>query len=112
MRGSQERQVEMLMGVTTEDFIPAGHPIRAIRALADKVLAELSEEFSKMYAETGRASIPPEHLIKACLLMAFYTIRSERRFCERLQYDLLFKWFLGLNISDPAFGLPTLFSGR
>jgi transposase len=112
MRGSQERQVEMLMGVTTEAFIPARHPIRRIRAMADKVLAELSEEFSKMYAETGRASIPPEHLIKACLLMAFYSIRSERQFCERLQYDLLFKWFLGLNISDAAFDHSTFSKNR
>ena len=62
-----------------------------------------------MYAERGRPSIPPEHLLKGTLLMALYSIRSERQFCERLQYDLLFKWFLGLNITDPAFD-PTAFS--
>src|SRR5215475_7492140 len=56
-----------------------------------------------MYSEVGRRSIPPEHLLKACLLMAFYSIRSERQFCERLRYDLLFKWFLGLNVEDDAF---------
>lgn len=112
MRGSQERQVEMLMGATTEDFIPASHPIRRVRVVADKVLGELMGEFDKIYAESGRASIPPEHLIKASLLMAFYTIRSERQFCERLQYDLLFKWFLGLNISDPAFDHSTFSKNR
>jgi len=60
-----------------------------------------------MYAEVGRPSIPPEHLLKACLLIALYSIRSERQFCERLQYDLLFKWFLDLNIMDPAFDAST-----
>jgi transposase len=60
-----------------------------------------------MYAETGRPSIPPEHLLKACLLIALYSVRSERQFCERLQYDLLFKWFLDMNIIDPAFDAST-----
>ena len=112
MRGPAERQVKMLMGVTTEDFIPAGHPIRRIRALTDQILVELSEELTKMYAEGGRHSVPPENLIKATLLMAFYSIRSERQFCERLQYDLLFKWFLGLNITDSAFDHSTFSKNR
>jgi transposase len=103
MRGPVERQAKMLMGVTVEDFIPAGHPIRRVRALVDELLVALSPQLTAMYARDGRYSVPPEHLIKASLLMAFYSIRSERQFCERLQYDLLFKWFLGLNITDPAF---------
>ena len=68
-----------------------------------EALAELSSIFSRMYAKVGRPSFPPEHLLKECLLMALYSTRSERQFCERLQYDLLFKWFLDLNIMDPAF---------
>jgi transposase len=75
--------------------------------MVDRALAELSPTFSRMYAKVGRPSIPPEHLLKGCLLMALYTIRSERQFCERLQYDLLFKWFLDLNIMDPAFDAST-----
>lgn len=109
MRGSNERQASMLLDVTTESLIPAKHPIRRIRELVDGLLEELSPLFAKLYAERGRPSIPPEHLLKATLLMAFYSIRSERQFCERLQYDLLFKWFLGLNITDRAFD-PTSFS--
>ena len=77
--------------------------------MVDRALAKLSPTFSQMYAKVGRPSIPPEHLLKGCLLMALYTIRSERQFCERLQYDLLFKWFLDLNIMDPAFD-PSTFS--
>jgi transposase len=99
----------MLLGVTAEDFISAGHPIRPIRALVDQVLARLSPRLDAMYARIGRPSVPPEHLIKATLLMALYSIRSERQFCERLHYDLLFKWFLGLNITDRAFD-PTSFT--
>jgi transposase len=112
MRGPVERQGEMLMGVTAEDFIPADHPIRRVRTIIDGLLVALSPELTAMYARDGRHSVPPEHLIKASLLMAFYSIRSERQFCERLQYDLLFKWFLGLNIGDPAFDHSTFSKNR
>lgn len=112
MRGPAERQAKMLMGVTTEDFIPPGHPIRRVRRLVDEVLVALSPQLTSMYAADGRYSVPPEHLIKASLLMAFYSIRSERQFCERLQYDLLFKWFLGLNITDNAFDHSTFSKNR
>jgi len=103
MRGRNERQAKMLFGVTPEDLVPARHPIRRIRTLVDELLTELSPVFDKMYRPGGRPSIPPEHLLKATVLMALYSIRSERQFCERLQYDLLFKWFLGLNSTDDAF---------
>jgi len=73
----------------------------------DRALSELSPTFNRMYSEVGRPSTPPEHLLKASLLIALYSIRSERQFCERLQYDLLFKWFLDLNIMDPAFDATT-----
>jgi transposase len=109
MRGRTEEQTPMLLGVTTEDFIPQDHPIRRIRALTDGVLARLSPQFSAMYADIGRPSVPPEHLVKATLLMALYSIRSERQFCERLQYDMLFKWFLGLHVTARPFD-PTTFT--
>ncbi len=109
MRGKKDTQVTMLSLVTANDLVPEDHPIREIKPMVDKALAELSPTFTKMYAETGRPSIPPEHLLKACLLIALYSVRSERQFCERLQYDLLFKWFLNMNIIDPAFD-PSVFS--
>jgi len=102
MRGTVMRQVTFLT-ITPDHLIPHDHPIRRVKPLVDVALAELSPVFNQMYADDGRPSIPPEHLLKACLLMAFYSIRSERQFCERLQYDLLFKWFLDLNVEDPAF---------
>jgi transposase len=112
MRGPQEPQANMLLAVTPEDLVPVDHPIRRIRAIADAALAELSTTFTAMYAPAGRHSVPPEHLLKGTLLMALYSMRSERQFCERLQYDLLFKWFLGLNISDRGFDHATFSKNR
>ena len=107
MRGNSEIQVTMLSSITADQLVPEGHPIRQIKPIVDSALHELSPIFNRMYAETGRPSIPPEHLLKACLLIALYSVRSERQFCERLQYDLLFKWFLDLNITDLAFDAST-----
>jgi transposase len=109
MRGEQDRQVAMLLGVVADDLVPQAHPIRAIRRIVDGALRTLSPTFDQMYALDGRPSIPPEHLRKSLVLIALYSVRSERQFCERLQYDLLFKWFLDLNIADPAFD-PSTFS--
>lgn len=103
MRGKQEQQITMLSALTPDNLVPQDHPIRRIKPIVDQALKGLSPTFNRMYAEVGRPSIPPEHLLKAILLIALYSIRSERQFCERLQYDLLFKWFLDLNIMDPAF---------
>ena len=103
MRGKQEKQITMLSALTPEQLVPDDHPIRRIKPIVDNALKGLSPTFNRMYAEHGRPSIPPEHLLKASLLIALYSIRSERQFCERLRYDLLFKWFLDLNIMDPAF---------
>jgi transposase len=97
----------MLTLITADQLVPGDHPIRQIKPIVDKALVELSSTFNRMYADTGRPSIPPEHLLKACLLIALYSVRSERQFCERLHYDLLFKWFLDLNIIDPAFDAST-----
>lgn len=99
----------MLSSLSTEDLIPADHPIRRIRVVVDEVLAELDPVFEAMYATSGRRSVPPESLLKATVLMAMYSIRSERAFCERLNYDMLFKWFLDLPIDAKAFD-PTTFT--
>jgi transposase len=93
----------MLGAIDPERLIPANHPIRRVKPLAEAALRELEPTFERMYAQIGRPSIPPEHLLKSCLLMALYSIRSERQFWERLRYDRLFKWFLGLNVEDEPF---------
>src|SRR5262245_53144808 len=103
MRGSTDPQLAMLTSVSTEDLIPADHPIRRIRVVVDAVLAELDGMFVAMYSAGGRKSVPPEVLLKSTVLMAMYSIRSERAFCERLNYDLLFKWFLDMRIDQRAF---------
>src|ERR1039458_529627 len=103
MRGTTSRQGTMLGVIDPEELIPGNHPIRRIKPLAEAALGDLEPTFERMYAEIGRPSIPPEHLLKSCLLMALYSIRSERQFCERLRYDLLFKWFLDLNVEDEPF---------
>jgi transposase len=112
MRGDAERQSLMLFGVTPDQLVPANHPIRRIKAIVEPALTALSPTFARMYAVGGRPSIPPEHLLKASLLIALYSVRSERQFCERLQYDLLFKWFLDLNITDSAFDATTFSKNR
>src|SRR6266516_1622744 len=98
MRGEQDPQVSMLAFIDLETRVPLDHPLRTIRRLADEALAELSSTFDNMYAEVGRASIPPERLLKASLLISLYSVRSERAFCEQLEYNELFRWFLGKNL--------------
>jgi transposase len=95
-----------------EALVPPDHPIQAIRRLADDALAELSSLFDRMDAELGRPSIPPERLLKASLLMALYSVRSERAFCEQLGYNLLFRWFLGVDLSELAFDHSTFSKNR
>jgi transposase len=112
MRGDSNEQSWMLLAITPDQKVPQDHPIRAIKPIVDRALASLSPVFSRMYAKVGRPSIPPEHLLKASLLIAFYSIRSERQFCERLEYDLLFKWFLDQNIATPAFDASTFSKNR
>ena len=109
MRGDRDQQANMLLAITPDQLVPEDHPVREIKAIVESALTELSPVFSEMYSRIGRPSIPPEQLLKSSLLIALYSVRSERQFCERLQYDLLFKWFLDLNISDPAFN-PTTFT--
>jgi transposase len=109
MRGKRESQIMMLSSLTPDQLVPQDHPVRRIKPIVERALNELSPIFNQMYATNGRPSIPPEHLLKASLLIALYSVRSERQFCERLQYDLLFKWFLDLNVMDKGFD-PTVFS--
>src|SRR5712692_10136309 len=107
MRGDASQQATMLTAITPDAKVPQDHPIRAIKPIVDRALLELSPVFSAMYAKVGRPSIPPEHLLKAQLLMAFFSVPSARRFCEQLEYNLLFKWFLDRNVDDPAFDAST-----
>ena len=93
----------MLCLISPESVVPERHPIRRVKALADNALEKLSPTFDAMYATVGRPSIPPERQLKAMLLMALYTVRSERMFCEQLGYNLLFRWFLDMDMVEPAF---------
>jgi transposase len=112
MRGRQDPQVTMLAFVDLESRVPVGHPIRTIKRLAEAALSELSPLFDEIYAETGRPSIPPERLLKASLLIALYSVRSERAFCEELEYHLLFRWFLDMSLLEPGFDASTFSKNR
>src|SRR5215204_5508140 len=112
MRGRREPQVTMLAFVDPEARVPKDHPLRTIKGLADRALAALSPELDRMYAASGRPSIPPERLLKASLLIALYSVRSERAFCEELEYHLLYRWFLDLGLLDPGFDASTFAKNR
>jgi transposase len=112
MRGSTTKQMPMLSTLTPEQLVPLDHPLRKIKVIVDRALAELSPVFDAMYAANGRASIPPERLLKGCLLIALYSIRSERQLCEQLQYNLLFKWFLDMDVETPAFDATSFTKNR
>jgi transposase len=100
MRGTDERSGSLFSYVDLEARVPKGHPLRTIREIVNRALSDLSADFEGMYAPLGRPSIPPEKLLRASLLQAFYSIRSERQLMERLEFDLLFRWFVGLGIDD------------
>src|SRR5215210_8059407 len=112
MRGRREPQVTMLAFIDLEERVPVDHPLRAIKRLADTALADLSPTFDAMYHAGGRPSIPPERLLKASLLIALYSVRSERAFCEELDYHLLFRWFLDMNLMEPSFDATTFTKNR
>ena len=109
MRGSDIRSGELFSYVDLEQRVPAKHPLRKIRQLVNDVLASLDAEFAALYSAFGRESIPPERLLRALLLQALFTIRSERQLMEQLDYNLLFRWFVGLGIDDPVW-VPTVFT--
>jgi len=102
MRGADITQESLFTVAKLDDFVPASHPLRAIRKLADTALQRMSALFDTLYADTGRASIAPEKLMRAQLLQLFYSLRSERMLMEQLGYNLLFRWFVGLAIDDPV----------
>ena len=108
MRGADERSEGIFSYVRVEQRVPADHPLRAIRDLVDAALKDLSREFGRLYSRDGRPSIPPERLLRALLLQAFYTVRSERQLMEQLDYNLLFRWFVGLSMDDAVWN-PTVF---
>src|SRR5512138_909949 len=99
MRGQNDDQISLPL-FAPGDYVPADHPIRKIKDLADRALAALSGDFGRMYAAGGRPSIPPERLLKSCVLISLFSIRSERQFCEQLRYNILFRWFLDMQLID------------
>jgi len=112
MRGTDTKQASMLSLMTPEKRVPVSHPLRVIKDLAEAVLKELSPVFDEMYATEGRPSTPPERLLKATLLMALYTTRSERLFCEQLDYNILFRWFLDMNMDEKGIDHSTFTKNR
>ena len=102
MRGADDRSGELFSYIDLEKRVRADHPLRTIRAMVNDALAALERDFSALYSPIGRPSIPPEKLLRAMLLQAFYSIRSERQLMERLEYDLLFRWFVGIGVDDAA----------
>ena len=112
MRGHEENQGSMFSYLSPEDRVPQDHPLRRIKAMADAALRSLSQTFDRMYAQVGRGSIPPERLLKAQLLIALYTIRSERLFCEMLDYNILYRWFLGMSLDERSFDATSFTKNR
>jgi transposase len=109
MRGNDGKQGELFSYVTLEARIPKDHPLRPIRVMVDQALEGLHGDFEEMYSRTGRPSIPPERLLRALLLQGFYSVRSERQLMEQLDYNLLFRWFVGLGVDDAVWH-PTTFT--
>src|SRR3569833_563950 len=112
MRGKDERRDGLFSYVWLESRIPKDHPLRAIRRITDEALKALDTQFAALYAEHGRPSIPPEQLLRALLLQAFYSIRSERQLMEQLDYNLLFRWFVGLSMDAPVWDASTFSKNR
>ena len=112
MRGDDELCGSLFSYIDLERRVRADHPLRVIREIANAALAALSGDFGPLYSPIGRSSIPPERLMRALLLQAFYSIRSERQLVERIEYDLLFRWFVGLGIEDPVWDATTFTKNR
>ncbi len=112
MRGLDHQQSAMFSYLSPEDRVPVDHPLRKIRDLTDRILAELSVVFATMYSDMGRRSIPPEKLLRALLLQVLYTVRSERMLMEQLTYNLLFRWFVGLNMDEAVWDVTVFTKNR
>ena len=112
MRGDDEQQGAVFSYIGLEQRVPKDHPLRAIRAMTDEALRGLDAEFEALYARGGRPSIAPEKLLRALLLQVLYSVRSERQLMEQLDYNLLFRWFVGLNIDDPVWDVTVFTKNR
>jgi transposase len=112
MRGEDEKQTAMYSYVTLSQRIPADHPLRVIRVLVDEALKRMDAEFDELYSHTGRPSIAPERLLRASLLLALFSIRSERQLIEQLNYNLLYRWFVGLEMDDPVWDVTVFTKNR
>ena len=112
MRGDEQRQAGFIVMTTREDVVPADHPLRAIRAMVDAALGEMSPELAALYACGGRPSIAPEYLLRAQLIQILYAIPSERRLVEQLRYNLLLRWFVGLPLDEPVFHVTSFTKNR
>lgn len=112
MRGTDRQQASMFSYISAEQRVPQDHPLRAIRLTVDAALSELQAQFDAMYAHGGRPSIPPEKLLRALLLQLLYTVRSERQLMEPLDYNLPFRWFVGLSMDDPVWNVSVFTKNR
>src|SRR5271167_2366923 len=112
MRGNDREQDGMFSYVSMEARIPEDHPLRAVKRMADEALRGLWRKFESLYSTTGRPSIPPEQLLRALLLQMLYSVRSERMLVEQLEYNLLFRWFVGLPLSEPAWAASSFSKNR
>jgi transposase len=112
MRGPDERSDFLFSYLSPEQRVPADHPLRPIRRIVDAALARLTTAFEALYTDFGRPSIPPEQLLRALLLQVFYTVRSERLLIEQLEYNMLFRWFVGLGLDEPVWNHSTFSKNR
>jgi transposase len=112
MRGDQEQQAGMYSYISPEQRVPADHPLRPLRKMTDEIFKQLSPRFDKLYSRVGRPSIAPERLLRALLLQLLYSVRSERMLMEQLSYNMLFRWFVGLNMDDEVWNATTFSKNR
>src|ERR1044071_5225596 len=112
MRGKDHQQADMYSYLSPEVRVRPDHPLRAIRAMADQALANMSERFDTMYSDRGRPSIPPEKLLRAQLIQMLYSVRSERLLMEEIDYSMLFRWFVGMNLDEPVWDMTVFTKNR
>src|ERR1700747_657050 len=112
MRGKDEQQLDVFSYISPEQRVPQVHPFGPLRVMTDEALRELQPRFNKLYAKTGRPAIAPEKLLRALLLQALYSVRSERMLMEQLDYNLLFRWFVGLNMDDSVWDVTVFTKNR
>ena len=112
MRGTESEQHQVVFGFCTEDRVPTDHPIRGVKNFVDRVLCRIRHDLGEMYSDIGRPSIPPESLLKSILLMALFSVRSERQFCMMLEYNMLFRWFLNMGVMEKVFDVTVFTKNR